>query len=109
MVAKAKAEGANWNVDQWKTAIKDARKAVKPMLLKIQNLKKKCEAAKTDEEETAPFYEAAKLMEKYKDLEGQMNELEKIIKGNPVAKKLNDDKAFEEEVKKELGLEDIDF
>lgn len=109
VIAKAKAEGANWSEDQWKAAIKDATKAMKPMLLEAQELQKKTEAAKTDEEKAALISEAAKMMEKYKDLEAQMTEFGKLIEGNPIAKKLNDDKAFEEEVKKELGLEDIDF
>lgn len=109
VIAKVKAEGANWSEDQWKAAIKDATKALKPMLLEMQDLKKKTEAAKTDEEKVALIGEAGKLMEKYKDLEAQMTEFGKLIEGNPIAKKLNDDKAFEEEVKKELGLEDIEF
>ena len=67
------------------------------------------QAAPAAEEKVALIGEAGKLMEKYKDLEAQMTEFGKLIEGNPIAKKLNDDKAFEEEVKKELGLEDIDF
>ena len=107
VVEKAKAEGANWTEDQWKTAIKDATKAMKPMLLEANELQKKAEAAKTDEEKVAFISEAAKMMEKYKDLEAQMTEFGKLIEGNPIAKKLNDDKAFEAEVEKELGLEGI--
>ena len=108
VVEKAKAEGANWTEDQWKTAIKDATKAMKPMLLEANELQKKAEAAKDDAEAAKLLGELMGLQEKYKDVSAQIEEFGKIIEANPIAKKLNDDKDFEAEVKKELGLEGIE-
>ena len=109
LVENAKAEGANWTKDQWKTAIKDATKAMKPRLVEANELKKKMEAAKDDAETAKIVEELTGLMDKYKDVSAQMDEFTKLISANPIADQLIDDKAFEEEVKKELGLESLEF
>ena len=57
---------------------------------------------------------AKKLMEdmenigkKYEDVQKQLEEFEKITDKNPIAKKLNNDEAFQKEVAKELGMEEF--
>ena len=43
IIAKAKAEGANWSVDEWKANTKDMMIAMKPALMKIAELVGKME------------------------------------------------------------------
>ena len=45
------------------------------------------------------------MQDKYKDLGAQFEEFEKIVEANPTAKKIMDDKAFQEELKKDLGFD----
>ena len=43
LVAKAKAEGANWSVDEWKAAFKDFMVAMKPMMDFMKDMQEKIE------------------------------------------------------------------
>ena len=110
LVSKAKAEGANWDEAQWKDAIKDMFRALSPMLEYFKGMEDRMKEADngTDAEKAAA---AAKIMEEveakqkeFEPMEKAMEEFNKIAEQNPIAKKLLDDKAFEEELKKEFNL-----
>jgi hypothetical protein len=110
VLAKAKAEGANWDEAQWKDAIKDMFRALSPMLEYFKGVEDRMKEADkgTDAEKAAA---AAKIMEEveakqkeFEPMEKAMEEFNKIAEQNPIAKKLLDDKAFQEEMKKEFNL-----
>ena len=69
LVAKVKAEGANWSVDQWKDAFKSALIALKPMMETMSEFQAKLKGAKEED--------AAKIMS---ELEAKSKEFEPIEK-----------------------------
>jgi len=108
LVAKAKAEGANWDEAQWKAAYEDMFIAMEPMIKMARDMEEKTKAAKTEDEKMKIALEMLANMEKVqkeKDLlEKGMNEFEKIVEANPIAKKVSDDPAFQAEMKKKFNL-----
>jgi len=105
IVAKAKAEGANWSIDQWKYVYKQAAIAVKPMLLEIAELTK--EENMTADNIDEVMEKLGKLETQYKPIDKLMNEFSEIAKGIPNGKIVDDDKDFEKQMKEELGLPDL--
>lgn len=110
LVAKAKAEGAKWDEAQWKEAIKDLFTGAKPMIDWMKDVETKMKEAEGGED-AEKLAAAAKLMEeaeaKQKEFEPMtkaMEEFMEIAENNPTAKKVMDDKAFQEEMKKEFNL-----
>ena len=108
VVAKAKTDGANWSVDEWKDAYKTAMEAVKPMMLEVSEITKSMQAPEGQEADPAKLAEAmGKLQElqtKYGDVEKLMDEFEKIAKGTENGKKVSEDEEWLKSVAKELGL-----
>ena len=108
LVAKAKAEGANWDEAQWKAAYEDMFIAMEPMIKMARDMEEKTKAAKTEDEKMKIALEMLANMEKMQKemepLEKGMNEFEKIIEANPIAKKISDDPAFQAEMKKKFNL-----
>lgn len=108
VVAKAKTDGANWSVDEWKEAYKTAMEAVKPMMLEVSEITKSMQAPEGQESDPAKLAEAmGKLQElqtKYGDVEKLMDEFEKIAKGTENGKKVSEDEEWLKSVAKELGL-----
>ena len=110
LVAKAKAEGAKWDEAQWKEAIKDLFTGAKPMIDWMKDVETKMKEAEGGED-AAKLAAAAKLMEEaeakqkeFEPLTKAMEEFMEIAENNPTAKKVMDDKAFQEEMKKEFNL-----
>ena len=108
LVAKAKAEGANWDEAQWKAAYEDMFIAMEPMIKMARDMAEKTKAAKTEDEKMKIALEMLANMEKMQKemdpLEKGMNEFEKIVEANPIAKKVSDDPAFQAEMKKKFNL-----
>lgn len=108
LVAKAKAEGANWDEAQWKAAYEDMFIAMEPMIKMARDMEEKTKAAKTEDEKMKIALEMLANMEKVQKemdpLEKGMNEFEKIVEANPIAKKVSDDPAFQAEMKKKFNL-----
>ena len=108
LVAKAKAEGANWDEAQWKAACEDMFIAMEPMIKMARDMEEKTKAAKTEDEKMKIALEMLANMEKMQKemdpLEKGMNEFEKIVEANPIAKKVSDDPAFQAEMKKKFNL-----
>lgn len=110
LLEKTKAESEKWTEDEWKAMFKDAMKASKPMMTEMADMQKKMEeaAAKGDQEAVGKIMaDLESLGKKYEEITKQLEEFEKITEANPIAKKLNDDKAFQEQIMKELGMEDF--
>ena len=110
VLAKAKAEGANWDEAQWKDAIKDMFTGIKPMIDWAKEMETKAKELENSDDATkmAAMAELMKDVEakqkEFEPMEKAMEEFNKIAEQNPIAKKLLDDKAFEEELKKEFNL-----
>ena len=110
VVAKAKAEGANWDEAQWKDAFKDMFKAAAPMFDYMKEMEKKMKEAESGDD-AAKIAAAAEIMKEaeakqkeFEPLSKAFEEFSNIAEKNPVAKKLMEDKAFEQEMKKEFNL-----
>ena len=104
LVEKAKAEGANWSIDQWKDAYKQAMIAMKPMLNELGSLTSSVDE-KSDPSKIAEMMEKAKkLEEQYKPLQDAMNEFEALAKGTENGKAVNDDEEWGKSMMKELGI-----
>lgn len=110
VVAKAKAEGANWDEAQWKDAFKDMLKAAAPMFNYMKDVEKKMKDAESGDD-AAKIAAAAEIMKEaeakqkeFEPLSKAFEEFSNIAEKNPVAKKLMEDKAFEQEMKKEFNL-----
>lgn len=102
IVAKAKAEGANWSVDQWKDAFRNMAINLKPMLLAIQEMQKEI-----GDDPAKAVAALGKLQEKQKEFEGMenmMREFEKIAEASENGKKVADDEEWGNKMMEELGL-----
>ena len=104
IIAKAKAEGANWSVDEWKANSKDMMIAMKPALMKIAELVGKME--KEPDKVADIMKEMEGLKGEYEPLEKLMNEFEEIANSTVNGKTVMDDEAWGDAMKKELGLPD---
>jgi hypothetical protein len=108
VVAKAKADGANWSVDEWKDAFKQMMLAAKPMLTEMSELMKSIETPEGEEPDAAKIAEVMtkvqELQNKYPDFEKLMNEFEEAAKATENGKKVAEDDEWAKSVAKELGL-----
>ena len=104
IVAKAKAEGANWSIDEWKANTKDMMIALKPMLLKIASLVEKMEMEPDRKDEI--LEEMKRIQMEYEPFEKLMNDFEKYAKSTENGKTVFDDEEWGNALKKELGLPD---
>jgi type VI protein secretion system component VasK len=104
LVEKAKAEGANWSIDQWKDAYKQAMIAMKPMLNQLGELTSSV-TENSDPAQIAEMMTKAKKMEEdFKPLQTVMNEFEEIAKSTENGKAINDDEEWGKALMKELGI-----
>ena len=109
IVAKAKTEGADWSVDQWKDAMKQVLVAMKPFMESMQKLSEKTEGGEPD---LNKLKEVAEDLEKnkaeYDKIEKLMNEMDSIARTTVNGKAVVDDEEWGKSVMKELGFpEDI--
>ena len=104
LVSKAKAEGANWSIDQWKEASKSVLINITPMLTAIKELSDKIE--KNPENVVSVLSEMEKKQKEFEGVEKLMNEFEAAAEASENGKAVLNDEAWEKEVKKELGLPD---
>jgi len=102
IVAKAKADGANWTVDQWKYVFKQAAIAIKPMMVELSEATKN--VGDMSEEDAAAL---AEKFQSYQPIEDLMDEFTKIAESTPNGKIVNDDDDFEKQLTEELGLPDL--
>lgn len=111
VIAKAKAEGANWDEAQWKQAYRDVMTAATPLFDWARGMSEKMKELDNGGDDAAKLAEAAKFMEEaeakqkeFEPLTKALDEFEEITKQFPIAKKVGDDEAFQEELKKEFNI-----
>ena len=111
LVDKAKAEGANWSVDEWKDAFKTAMACVAPTMKEVQELTSSLQTKEGEEPDTAKLAEVmtklGELKVKYDPIENLISQFDSISKSYPNGKAVSDDKEFEKAMMKEFGLEDM--
>lgn len=111
LVDKAKAEGANWSVDEWKDAFKTAMACVAPTMKEVQDLTNSLQTKEGEEPDTAKLAEVmtklGELKVKYDPIENLISQFDSISKSYPNGKAVSDDKEFEKAMMKEFGLEDM--
>ncbi|MBR5655109.1 MAG: hypothetical protein IKW98_00275 [Prevotella sp.] len=102
IVAQAKADGAKWSVDEWKSAFRNVLVNMKPMLETLQGLQEK-----VGDDPAKAVEMLGELQAKQKEFEGiekLMDEFTEIAKGTENGTKVVEDEEWGKEVMKELGL-----
>ena len=107
IVEKAKTEGANWTVDQWKDAFKAMLESAKPMMLEMQEMQKKAEA--NPDKATEIIAEMASKLKEYEQISKNFEEFEAAAKATENGKAVMDDEAWGKSVMKELGIPEDAF
>ena len=108
VVAKAKAEGANWSVDEWKAQFRNVAIAIKPMAVDMDAFVKKYVNGDVKDLKTEDLEKEGKaLEEKYADLNKLLDEFNAIAEGTVNGKTVADDKAWGEALFKELGIPEL--
>lgn len=102
IVEKAKAEGGNWSVDEWKSATRDMMTALQPVLSKLGDLLAQIE--KDPAAAVNAMTQVQELENEFKPMEGLLNQFEEIAKSTKNGKIVMDDEEWGKELKKELGL-----
>lgn len=106
IVAKAKAEGANWSVDEWKEQFKQVMLAIKPMMVEMSDLVKNM---KDDPSKMAEMVtESENIQKKYADLSKLMDEFSEIAEATENGKIVIDDEEWGKKMMEELGIPDPD-
>lgn len=98
LLAKAKAQGANWSVDEWKAAYKEMLQIAKPMLTILGNI---TNTMKTDPKKAM---EMNKELMNYEGIDKTFKEFKEFIKTTPNGKIVDNDKEWYDKVAKELGI-----
>ncbi len=107
IVEKMEKEGANWNEEQWKEQMKNALLAMKPTMVKMEELMKKMESSPEALAEAAAELEKISNSDEGKKFEELTDKMEKLIDANPVAKKLYADDGWLKDFAKENGIPDL--
>ena len=106
IVTKAKAEGANWSVDQWKYVFKQVAITIKPTMVQLKELTDGL-GELSEDEATAKLADFEKLSKDFEPLEKLMDEFVDIAKGTANGKLVSEDKDFEKQIEEEIGLPDF--
>jgi hypothetical protein len=113
LVEKAKAEGANWTVDQWKDAFREAMGVMAPIMKELGELTSGLETEKGKEPDAAKLAEVmgkvADLQKKFQPYEKSMNDFDSIVKLYPNGRAVDEDKDFQNELLKGFGLDSLDL
>ncbi|MBR1733208.1 MAG: hypothetical protein IJ729_05665, partial [Alloprevotella sp.] len=105
IVAKAKAEGANWSVDEWKEQFKQAMLAYKPAALEMDSIIKKIG---TPEAQGINFdEEIKKVTAKYPDIDNLLGEFNKVAESCANGKAVLADEEWGKKLMEELGIPDL--
>ena len=102
IVEKAKADGANWSVDQWKSATKGMLKNMKPLMEKMISMKEEAE-----KDPAKALEMLSKMQEELKgmqEIEEQYKEFEKLARDCDNGKAVLDDEEWGKSVLKDLGI-----
>ena len=103
LAASAKTEGANWSIDEWKDAFKNAMTAVSPMLLEAQELQKKAE--EDPDKALEILGTLAQKQEEWKALGDQLDAFMQAAEASENGKKVLEDEEFQMKLFKDLGID----
>lgn len=108
IAAKAKAEGANWTVDQWKDATKAMFESMKPMLKELEAIKAKVDNPNDSLAALKALGELQELSKKYEADSKAMEEFMAAAEGCENGKAMSADDEWVKSMYKELGIpEDV--
>ena len=107
IVAKAKAEGANWTIDDWKANFKAAMTALAPMFKTIGEMQE--QVGDDPAKAAAALGDLAKLTEEMEPMENLLNQLDSIAQTSEIGKAVMADTVFQKQVAEELGVADLDI
>ena len=106
VLEQAKAEGAKWDVDQWKEAFTNFLKGTKPALEKLAGIMEKAKAADNGSEadKAAAALEVVGAQEEFQGVMAAQEEFEATAKASEAGKQVLDDEEWGNKVLEELGL-----
>lgn len=104
IVAKAKAESANWTADEWKENMKKAMIAVAPSLQKVSEMMK--HIGDDPQKAAEALGKLQSLQEEFAPMEKLMDELDSICNASEIGKAVMEDTVWANQMKKELGIPD---
>ena len=108
LVAKAKAEGANWSVDEWKAQFRLVAIAIKPMMVDMDAFYNKITGEAAKDLKTEDIEKEGNALEaKYADTNKLLEEFTKLAEGTANGKIVSDDRAWGDALFKELGIPNI--
>ena len=102
LIASAKADGANWTVDQWKDAFRNVAVNVKPMMDEMKEMMELMEKDPTKAMELAQGLET-----KYEPLNKLVEEFSTIAEGTENGKKVSEDEEFQKQIEEEFEFPDL--
>lgn len=106
LVEDAKANGANWSVDEWKDAYKQAMEAVKPTFVEMNALYENI-GDMSEEQMTEMMKKAEELETKTKPLFEALEQFTDAAKSCPNGLAVENDQEWQKQVADELGLPDL--
>ncbi len=111
VVAKAKAEGANWSVDEWKESFKSMALAIKPMMVKLSEIQKKVDAEmeKDPSKALGMLEDLKKVQDEFPDFEKLMDEFTQIAESTENGKQVANDEEWGKQLFKELDIPEVDM
>ncbi len=106
VLAKAKAEGAKWSVDEWKASFKDLMLAIRPMMIDMKNMYD--EIKKDPSKAAEAITKAAEVEKKYPKYSEMMDEFIEVASASENGRTVVDDEEWGKSLMKELGVPDFD-
>ena len=104
VVAKAKAESANWTADEWKENMKKAMIAVAPSLQKVSEMMK--DIGDDPQKAAEALGKLQAMQEEFAPMEKLLDELDSICNASEIGKAVMEDSVWANQVKEELGIPD---
>ena len=99
IVAQAKAEGANWSIDEWKDCIRNLGKVMNAWSKENEMWKEKIRnETNVHQSEELAIQADEELTKKYGDVEKLLDEFNEIVEMCENAVKVCEDKTFQEEI-----------
>lgn len=105
LLAKAKAEGSNWSVEEWKNAFKEFALIEKPLMIELQNIIDGILNKSTNIEELKT--KNKNLEATFKEINKYYDEFEKFGLSTPNGKTVLGDKEWLKKTQQELGIPDL--
>ena len=106
LVDKAQTEGAEWSIDQWKDAYKQALTVAKPMFQAIGEMTKAINKESSDDKKIIEMLgKMTELEKQYKPVSDLFDQFEKIAEGTENGKTVSDDKEWGLKLMDELGID----